>query len=275
MGREVFRFGCGVQLHHPRLLQLTYDPPQRARTTRSNEREGWLEIELDKDIQEMRFYVAPDDVGEKAAHKSFLAFKTSREAAEQVNYLSKKYNPNSNHEIDQFIVVEFNHGKDLEGLRGTLQLLPSMAGFVAETARLNGLDAKDFCASLVEDSRSPPIEISSAEKRSRTRRAKKCFVEPEFLRGKKDDDAVLTFPFAGDKDLIEKCSKGLQELSAFGASPQTNEVSQVGGLQSDADEEAAGGRGHYLIISAGDCRRLAPGVFLNDTLIDFFMRWYV
>lgn len=251
---------------------------EKIKTMRTSKRrgkeEGELAIELQQDIQLMRYYLAPDDDIENAEHKSFLALTTTNEATNTIRTIAKNYNPGSHNQIERFIVLEFPHREDLQMLIDKLALLPYMVPFADESARLDGLEAKNFCGSLLEDSRSS--NVSSDGKRSSKRRAAaKLFVDPPFLAGKDDNEVVLTYPFGGDKNAIEKAAEGLQELGDFPPTHSTNEVSTEDGPHSDGEDDAAGGRRHYLMISAGDCRRLAPGIFLNDTLIDFFMQWYV
>ena len=42
---------------------------------------------------------------------------------------------------------------------------------------------------------------------------------------------------------------------------------------SDKDVKGKSSRMHYVTIRDEDIERLCPGQFLNDTLVDFFMRW--
>ena len=91
------------------------------------------------------------------------------------------------------------------------------------------------------------------------------------MAGKLDDEVLLVYPFAGDKESIDRAADGFMELDYFRPIIVDEDPSEQ-----DADGSGAhssGGRSHVLTISAGDCRRLKPGVYLNDTLIDFFMRW--
>ena len=128
---------------------------------------------------------------------------------------------------------------------------------------MDGLEAKHYCQALLDSNALSDDDVRKKKKK------KKAYIPPEFLRDKPDDSVLLVYPFAGDASLMETAADGLNELSAFRHSKSDLPVKG----KSDTEEESGGSRSHYLTISVGDCRRLDPGVYLNDTLIDFFMQW--
>jgi Ulp1 family protease len=120
-----------------------------------------------------------------------------------------------------------------------------------------------------------------------------------FLEGKKEEDILLVYPFDGDEQLIEKAAEGLDEASRgdpYNADsvservmveateidttdPKVSDAGKVssgGSDKGEADPETnTRGRAHFITVRVEDYERLEPGEFLNDTLIDFWMQWYV
>jgi Ulp1 family protease len=77
---------------------------------------------------------------------------------------------------------------------------------------------------------------------------------------------ILVYPFVGG-DRIEMAAKGLK-LTLFDEKMLSLEELTL-------QQEASMGRAHFLTITREDRDRLEPGEFLSDTLVDFWMRWYV
>jgi hypothetical protein len=91
------------------------------------------------------------------------------------------------------------------------------------------------------------------------------------LAGGKDDDVLVVYPFDGDEQLIEKAAEGLKEASGVGPYNGDSSPEAVGDAMEI--ETKTGERHHFLTVRVEDYKRLEPGIFLNDTLVDFWMRW--
>jgi Ulp1 family protease len=99
----------------------------------------------------------------------------------------------------------------------------------------------------------------------------------------------LVFPFGSAE--VDTAGDGLNELGsasmfksvdAFGRDTNTGSKIYDGeegmGLNSSHDDKAGSSkkfnsRTHFLTIDENDYKRLQPGEYLNDTLVDFFMQW--
>ena len=81
-----------------------------------------------------------------------------------------------------------------------------------------------------------------------------------------NQNVILSYPFVGG-DCIEKAAKGLKL-------PTWNETEVTYDQLILQQVEASTGRVHILTMYADDRDRLSPGKFLNDTLINFWMKWY-
>ena len=128
-----------------------------------------------------------------------------------------------------------------------------------------------------------------------------------FLEGREDGDILLVFPFEGDTEEMELASKGLGEWAlpetastsetspmdvktvardhgALANSSQRVETSTRQANESNSNDEKEDttlsssekgrARFHFITIRVSDYERLVdPEEYLNDTLIDFWMRW--
>jgi hypothetical protein len=83
-----------------------------------------------------------------------------------------------------------------------------------------------------------------------------------FLAGKKDSDILLTYPFNGPKEDIERCADRLKK-AGYATSAK---VTKAGETSS---------RANSFVIRVVDYASLEPGEWLNDTMIDFWLQWYV
>ena len=100
----------------------------------------------------------------------------------------------------------------------------------------------------------------------------------------------LVFPFDAEKKTFEDACRDLRELGGkvpvvledglkWGAAISTSEDDGDGGFSSAASAPLKSAppisstRTHFMTIREYEMKRLEQGEFLNDTLIDFFMRW--
>ena len=101
---------------------------------------------------------------------------------------------------------------------------------------------------------------------------------------KKDSEnkLLVVYPFGVDEEVLSEAASGLKELGGdslgveyVSAVDNTNQPDDVQ-MQNSSDMEdvkSKSSRMHYVTIRDEDIERLCPGQFLNDTLVDFFMRW--
>lgn len=212
-----------------------------------------LAFDLNKDLEQLLHYSTDDVVDVEAGHSCFFAFTVTRDAAQIVATYCESFEPASSEQKNRWIVVEFKEYPRLWEFLTHLVELPC-----AQKDPLDPSEAKEYCSPLCSEEN---FEESPRKKRKK--------FDPEFLRNRGEEDVLLVYPFAGDLYKMEKASEGLKELSKFGLS---DNLAAVPSDQADV-EESGGSRSHTLTISVGDCQRLEPGIFLNDTLIDFFMQW--
>ena len=95
----------------------------------------------------------------------------------------------------------------------------------------------------------------------------------------KNDDAenklLLVFPFDVDEESLSEASRGLLELGGDLLGVVEDEPSVEDQLDKDdvTRRTKKPPRTHHVTIRDEDYKRLSPGQFLNDILVDFWMRW--
>jgi hypothetical protein len=260
-----------------------------------------LKFDLANDLREVKYYIAGEtsDTEEASAkasddsteQMSFLAMKVDVSKASGFKY-PNHYKPNGNEIPKCFILVEFRSDTEFTEVLQMMATLDSLAPYVSKQAQMTTKTAQRYCQPFIKDSENETkARLSSIE--SPTSRKKKGF-----LAGKNEEDILLVYPFDGDEHLIEKAAEGLNEASRGGPySADSSETVAVEAMEidtstdadvSDAMEVSSGGdkgeaefeiktrgRAHFLTVRVEDYERLEPGEFLNDTLIDFWMQWYV
>ena len=101
-----------------------------------------------------------------------------------------------------------------------------------------------------------------------------------FLNRRPDGNSmVLVYPF-GDPDVIECAAKGLPSCTRL---VPEGSLEVVGGDQDDNDDDDneslcslepdVGSEKSFEVITLDCVRRICPGAWLNDALINFWMRW--
>jgi hypothetical protein len=133
--------------------------------------------------------------------------------------------------------------------------------YLLEVASLVGIDHKEMNASdamsaatlLMENSKENLLKRNKVTPSKEKKRA---------FRGRKRDEVLLVYPFDATDREFDDAAKALGELEW--RRPNDFKESTI-----------AKQRSHYVTIRVEDYQRLAPEQWLNDSLVDFWMLWYV
>ena len=95
-----------------------------------------------------------------------------------------------------------------------------------------------------------------------------------------ENKLLLVYPFKVDEAVLAKASRDLLELNgdtlgvpdADDPTPETSQPVQNPSADTGVKKKGSS-RVHYVTIREEERDRLAPGQFLNDSLVDFWMRW--
>ena len=84
-----------------------------------------------------------------------------------------------------------------------------------------------------------------------------------------DNKLLVVYPFGVDEAILREAASGLKELRG--------DLLRVGSHSTesttDTMQDDSIRRTNYITIREDDMERLGPGKLLNDTLVDFWMRW--
>ena len=156
---------------------------------------------------------------------------------------------------------------------------PTLEAWCGEDSQIPFHDLEKYTKALMEDSlkdRNERLSIASRTRSGGSRGSK----------GKKKDSEnalLLVYPFDVDESALTEAASGLKELG--GDMLGLEEYLRVASLPDDvkmqdqsdegnaSDRKGKTTRTHYITIAEDDKERLSPGQFLNDSLVDFWMRW--
>jgi hypothetical protein len=137
-------------------------------------------------------------------------------------------------------------------------------------------DLAKYTTALQEENRKERERRRSVGRRTRSRGN---------VKKKEGDNALLlVYPFGADKATLTEAASKLKELGGDPLGVDTphdagqlpggaGTQDQAGGEDATNGKEHSSSRTHYVTIRQDDKERLCPGQFLNDSLVDFWMRW--
>ena len=137
-------------------------------------------------------------------------------------------------------------------------------------------DLGKYASALLQDNRKEEEERMRSVRVTRSGAARRGIGGRGETKTKTGENKLLlVYPFEVDEAVLSGSAAGLTELGGklFGLAdgpPITETDDDVTG-----DNKKRPSRTHYVTICEEDKERLQPGHFLNDTLVDFWMRWYV
>lgn len=151
---------------------------------------------------------------------------------------------------------------------------PTLETFFLCDPKIEFYNLKEYTAALIEDT------VKENNNRRRSTRLSRANAKKKSSTSEKP---ILVFPFTAEDDAFFTAASTLNELKL--AREQTSVESERASIQpqdSDLNEPQAenenervkgSARTHYITIREDDMERLEPGEFLNDSLVDFWMKW--
>lgn len=135
-------------------------------------------------------------------------------------------------------------------------------------------ELEEYTAALIKDTE------KENNKRRRSTRLSRASTKK---KGNTSEKPQLVFPFKADEEEFYAAASDLGELkqareSASAASeratiqPQDSDLNEPQ-AENETEKVKGSARTHYITIREDDIERLDPGEFLNDALVDFWMKW--
>lgn len=125
-------------------------------------------------------------------------------------------------------------------------------------------DLEKYASALLEDI------MREEDERLKFMRVTRSGGRREATKKKSENKLLLVYPFEVDEAVLSGSATGLTELGGkmFGL-----EVEPPDDSDALSDNKKLPQRTHYITICEDDKERLQPRQFLNDTIVDFWMRW--
>jgi len=214
---------------------------------------------------------------------SFLAMRVTPNDENKLVMFSDTYDHSvvEGDDANKYIVIEVRSNEEFQDVLDKMRSNASIVKYLHKSLEYS--ETYEYLKALKKDTlkeeqkRLSSLDSSQRKTRSSTR--------------KKSVDAsqnrvLLVYPFTSDMNSLEDAALGLMEAS--GAHPHSHievddQQSVSDSIKKTGSNELAAstvdiskkirGRNHYLTIRKEDLDRLEPEEFLNDTIIDFWMRW--
>jgi len=297
IGEMVFSARCKMR------IQLGTSTPYILLSFARSSDEEWNEEKLKipltyESITEMKYYLDDDSPGDSSGGSTGDACSD-----DQITFIAMKVVPNKENKLEcykdsygqkvkstanedkrgtcgkefckGYIVLEIRNDADfkekLPTLRENNEILQV---FLGNDSKVSPSESEKYIFALREHSERERVARLATSPRTTRRRSRLGTTGPNAEKRK----VILVYPFVGGDD-VEKAAEGLME--EMGDIVEYSEDGIFHNL-SAADQqlsteqlqaEATSGRTHFLSITREDRDRLEPGEFLNDTLVDFWMRW--
>jgi hypothetical protein len=310
IGKKVFRFACEVTfVFKNSYLEVRYKKGHR-HSARNNGRSSSIDdkvvthtIDLAEDLEELKFYLHKCDAEfeetdiDDCEVTHFLAMCVKKSWKNSLDSFTNSYSPEGDVLGKKYLVIEFRSENEFNGMRQAMLKDRTIAAFFSDESRLNADQAKKYCKALTDD--------STAEKMLRVSISSPSKAKLGILAGKGEHEVLLVYPFGADAKVIDNAAIGLHELGCVLAAESSSSTSaditeeesdrkaKTEACQADAvkpdsssekENEAEDQNGKakddpgdesraVLEFSVATFERLEPGVYLNDTLIDFWCQW--
>ena len=144
---------------------------------------------------------------------------------------------------------------------------PFLGIWCTKESEMEWHEYEKYMSALIDDSQKERTERMRIASRTRAGGTKK--------RDDADNKLLLVYPFDIEDARLSAAASGLKELGGdlLGLNRADVGVQDQLGEGNVADGNKKPTRAHYVTIREDDKERLYPGQFLNDTLVDFWMRW--
>ncbi len=293
VGKKVFSSTCQLSLEATGKLNLRYN-------LLKNHEPGHPILIEPEFLTELKYFMAEEDIALRK--KPSLSGGDSSDDGDEISFLAMRVHPvestglkhfsnsycqveseSKTEENKKYIVVEFRSDDDLRALLDAMGDTP-LATFANSASKLTRFQTASYSRTLIEkNEKDRKQRLSSLSGTTNKRRN-------EFLASRKDKETLLVYPFPVKGADLREAVKDLTELKRFSGN-------QSEGIDSNDDDEeklddmikptssdeaenqnkaaSVRGRGHYVTIGVDDYCRLEAPEFFNDTLIDFWMQWYV
>ncbi|KAL7578136.1 hypothetical protein ACA910_012582 [Epithemia clementina (nom. ined.)] len=260
IGELVVHVDCKIVFHMHGNLTLEFRHSKRKTRRSTNSGAGdiqEIDFDLEHFVNELFFFRCGEQSNDEDFEDfSFLALRTTGKLTDKLKSYSRSYDPDSQSVEPRFVVVEFREDADLDALLSDLQMCEERLSLKPREVP-QGM-VREYCRVLLTDSEAEADRRKSFQPKTSS---------SQRIRSAVDGDIVVVYPFGGDEEEIENAAKNLNELKDGGKTKRNDRT------PGDEGQKPLPTRDHFLTVQTSDFLRLEPEQYLNDTLIDFWMKW--
>ena len=204
---------------------------------------------------------------------SFIALKVDASEENRLSEYHGLMNRESfNDPRKEFIILELRSNDDFAAILNNKLEWNNVHQKLDEESKLDSQTAKELSNRiLIENRKEREDRLYQVSRNTRSSVREKKF-KNNSIDGE-DDKVLLVYPFLSDvkiNNIIDEEISHLEEANGFDVS-ENDHISPYD--ETKSNEKPTSTRTHYLTICVEDWKRLSPKEYLNDTLIDFWMRW--
>lgn len=233
------------------------------------------------DLQDVKYFIpdgtndcSNDGVDDIDDSMAFILFRIRPNDRNKLDQYNNSYDQDydgsnaSDNKGKRYIAVEARDVDDFRAMLFSLREHDIIGNFMKE-GEIEFHELNEFNFTLAQDSmKERLIRLESAKKTQIAARNKNK------LDG--DNPLCFVFPFEIEEEVLSQLAEGLTELSGntMGLDVDMDSNEEYSTVQRDGEKESKKvRRTHYVTIRKDDVERLNPMEFLNDSLVDFWMRW--
>jgi len=242
---------------------------------KGKKKEHKVSLKQDSELVGLNYYVPEEDDNSESVltdgvddSMTIIAFKIKPTEENELTIYTQSY------DADSYITVEVRDTDQFLAMLEQMRVNPTLETFFCCDPKIEFYDLKEYTAALIEDTEKENNNRRRSTRLSRANAKKKSITS---------EKPILVFPFKADDDEFSTAASKLNELKL--AREQTSVESERASIQpqdsnlnesqgENENERVKGSaRTHYITIRDDDMERLEPGEFLNDSLVDFWMKW--
>ncbi|KAL7551587.1 hypothetical protein ACHAWF_014773, partial [Thalassiosira exigua] len=275
IGTEVFKSRCQLSFQfgtaHPYILFAYFDGKGK-----KNEHTVFIS---DDELKEVKYFIARDDVTNDIDDAmTVIAFRiTPTDKNNFVKYPRSYLQDEKEEDEDterRYITVEVRDTDEFQAMLVQMRQHRGLELWCGDDSEIHPDDLAKYTQALLSHNREERrLSVAARTRSGRNRKQKSS----------NDNKLLLVYPFNVDEKVLTEAATGLKELGGdlLGVDLAHGDAQL---LDAEMPDQSVGGSGdddnnekyvrtHYVTIRQDDKDRLSPGEFLNDTLVDFWMRW--
>jgi hypothetical protein len=182
---------------------------------------------------------------------NFLAMGVKKTKENGLRIYSNSYQPASDNAMLKYVVLALDTEQELDDIIKVMKVSACLSALITPDSRsTSATEILKYCEAICND-RHRSNALSNFKS--------KC---PE---NKHPDDVLFVYPFGSNSKFINDAAVGLKELSCvLEQYHKKNKVTMLLGKEFSCP---------LSVFYASTIEQLKPGIYLKDTLIDFWMRW--